>query len=62
MFIEVALLLFFTINFFVKNRKNSRMGVFSHSYFFIVIFLIVFYQFYIDYILGFIDTSEKEHG
>lgn len=59
MFIEVALSLFFTINFFIKTRKNSRMGVFSHSHIFIVIFLIVFYQFYIDYILGFIDTSEK---
>lgn len=59
MFIEVVLSLFFTINFFIKTRKNSRMGAFSHSHIFIVIFLIVFYQLYIDYILGFIDTSEK---
>ena len=59
MFIEVVLSLFFTINFFIKTRKNSRMGAFSHSHIFIVIFLIVFYQYYIDYILGFIDTSEK---
>ena len=59
MLIEVVLSLFFTINFLINNRKNCRLGVFSHSIIFIVVFLIVFYQFYIDYILGFIDTSEK---
>lgn len=59
MLIEVALSLCFTINFLIKNKKNCRLGVFSHSNIFIVVFLIVFYQFYIDYILGFIDTSEK---
>ncbi len=60
MFVEVAILLFFTISFFIKTRNNSRMGVFSHSHIFVVIFVIIFYQFYIDYILGFIDSSEKK--
>lgn len=60
MFVEVAILLFFTISFIIKTRNNSRMGVFSHSHIFVVIFVIIFYQFYIDYILGFIDSSEKK--
>lgn len=60
MFVEVAILLFFTISFFIKTRNNSRMGVFSHSHIFVMIFVIIFYQFYIDYILGFIDSSEKK--
>ena len=59
-FVEVAILVFFTISFFIKTRNNSRMGVFSHSHIFVVIFVIIFYQFYIDYILGFIDSSEKK--
>lgn len=58
MTIGVVFSLFFTINFLMTNRKNCRMGFFRHSNIFIVVFLIVFYQFYIDYILGFIDSSE----
>ena len=59
MLLEVAISLFFTIIFFIETRKNCRMGVFSHSHIFVIVFFVIFYQSYIDYILGFIDTSEK---
>ena len=60
MLLEVAISLFFTIIFFIETRKNCRMGVFSHSHIFVIVFFVIFYQSYIDYILGFIDTSEKK--
>ena len=59
MLLEVAISLFFTIIFFIETRKNCRMGVFSHSHIFVIVFFVIFYQSYMDYILGFIDTSEK---
>ena len=48
----------FCIHFFRTNIDNNCLGFFRHSNIFVLIYLVVFYQCYIDYLLGFIDNTE----
>lgn len=48
------------VRFFIKNKKQLRSILIRHSIIFLLCYFVVFYQCYIDYIVGLIDSTEKE--
>lgn len=47
------------VRFFIKNKKQLKSILIRHSFIFLLCYFVVFYQCYMDYIVGLIDSTEK---